>query len=288
MNVLSEQDRAKLRHVRASESSISLERFPDFLIVGPQRTGTTWLHANLREHPEVFLAEPKELFYFSRLQTPEHPRFQSTELSWYLGFFRDPLWRWTLKQALCLARHRRPYRPRIRGEATASYAALDPEVIADIALLNPQLKVIVMIRNPVERAWSHAMKDLVRNAGRRFEDVGEDEFAAFFADPYQLRCAHFVENIGNWKKAFGDQQVFVGLFDDIARRPADFMMDVLRFLGVSSERRYIGSQVEEAVNPATSAEIPPRLRARLEQLLGGDIERLAEVYDLRWPQGGNR
>ena len=66
------------------------------------------------------------------------------------------------------------------------------------------------------------------------------------------------------------------------------MMDVFRLLGVSCERRYIGSQVEEAVETATSAEIPPLLRARLEQLLGGEIERLGEVYDLRWPQGGNR
>ena len=41
---------------------------PDFLIIGPQRTGTTWLHAHLRFHPQIFLSEPKELYFFSSLE----------------------------------------------------------------------------------------------------------------------------------------------------------------------------------------------------------------------------
>ena len=78
-----------LRNVHVSRRDLSLASFPDFLIVGPQRTGTTWLHANLREHQEIFLAEPKEIFFFNRLKTPDHPKFESNDLSWYLKFFRD-------------------------------------------------------------------------------------------------------------------------------------------------------------------------------------------------------
>ena len=159
--------RGKLRWVKVPEEGISLERFPDFLIVGPQRTGTTWLHAHLRFHPEIFLSEPKEIFYFSRLKTPESAKFQSDDLGWYLSFFRDPLWRRAAKTAIALWKYRAFYHPRVRGEATASYAAMDRDVIAEIAALNPDIRVILMIRNPIDRAWSHARKDLVRNTGRR-------------------------------------------------------------------------------------------------------------------------
>ncbi len=269
--MLDESVAGKLRYVRVSDPHIDLDRFPDFFIAGPQRTGTTWLHANLREHPEVFLAEPKELFYFSRLKTPEHPRFQSAELDWYLAFFRDPAWRWLLKQGFCLLRYGRPYRPKVRGEATASYAALDRDVIEEVAVLNPRLKVILMVRDPVDRAWSHAMKDLVRNPGRSFEDVSEEEFVEFFKDPYQLRCADYRTQIDNWRSCLGSDQVLVGRFDDIARRPVEFMQDVCSFLGISGARRLLGRRVEQAVNPSASRPIPPRLRARLEEILADSI-----------------
>jgi hypothetical protein len=186
--VLDDAIRQRLHHVKV-RGDIDLSRFPDFLIVGPQRTGTTWLHAHLRFHPEIFLAEPKELFFFSRLKTRDHPRFQSDDLSWYLRFFEDPTWRWLAKNAVTLWRQRTTYHPRVRGEATASYAALDRDVIDEIAALNPEIKVIMMIRDPVDRAWSHAKKDLVRKTKRRVNEVPESEFRAFFTDPYQRQCA---------------------------------------------------------------------------------------------------
>src|SRR5512143_2401645 len=195
--VVSEAVRTHLRYVRA-QGDEDVSRFPDFLIIGPQRTGTTWLHAHLRFHPQIFLSEPKELYFFSSLKTRDPKRFVSDQLAWYLRFFRDPLWRRAAKTALCLWKHREWYRPIVRGEATASYAALDADVIADIAALNPDVKAILMIRNPIERAWSHAKKDLVRNRQRRFEDVSEQEFRAFFRDAYQLRCAQYVAQHDRW------------------------------------------------------------------------------------------
>src|SRR5512141_1684253 len=123
-----------LKYVKVSPK-VRLEYFPDFLIVGPQRTGTTWLHANLRYHPQIMLSEPKELFFFSALKTPQSPRFQSNELAWYLRFFPEPLWRVLLRNAVSLWKYGERYRPTVRGEATASYAALDRDVIADITTL---------------------------------------------------------------------------------------------------------------------------------------------------------
>lgn len=277
--------RQQLRYVKVSDGT-RLDDFPDFLIVGPQRTGTTWLHAHLRYHPEIMLSEPKELYFFNNLKTPNSPRFRSNELDWYLQFFREPLTRVVLRNAIALRRFGRLYRPKVRGEATASYAALDPDIIAEITALKPGIKVILMIRNPIDRAWSHAKKDLVRNAKRKFQDVAPEEFERFFTDPYQLQCARYVENIDHWSAALQPDHLLVGFFDDIDRRPEALLLEVMSFLGVTSDRRYISGEVRERVNPTAESTIPERHRRFLEALFKDELGKLAQRCGVAWPASG--
>jgi len=275
-----------LRYVKVSDRNLDLRFFPDFLIVGPQRTGTTWLHAHLRYHPQIMLSEPKELFFFSSLKTPDKPRFRSNELKSYLRFFHEPLWRVTLRNLISLWRYHGPYRPKVRGEATASYAALDRDVIADITALNPDVKIILMIRNPVDRAWSHAKKDLARNRGRQLADVSAEELERFFTDPYQRQCARYAENIDTWSACLRPGHLLVGLFDHIDTRPEALLLAVMSFLGVSSDRRYVSDAVRQAVNPTQPSKIPERHRRFLEELLRDDAAQLRERFGLSWPATG--
>ncbi len=274
--------RAKLRYVKLPARNGVFGPFPDFLIAGPQRTGTTWLHANLRFHPEILLSRPKEIFFFNRLKTPEHPKFRSDRLEWYLRFFREPAWLAGLKHALCLWRYGRPYRPRVCGEATASYAALDTDVIGEVVALNPRIKVILMIRDPVERAWSHAKKDLARNRGRDVRDVSRAEFERFFRDDYQRRCARYVEQYENWSAHLPPGHVAVYLFDDIGRRPEDLLLEVMAFLGVASDRRYVSPAARKPVNPTAGEPVPDEYRRLLEDLLREEIRALRERFGLSW------
>ncbi len=288
--MISESAGHALKYVKLRTPSARLDRFPDFLIVGPQRTGTTWLHTHLRYHPEIMLAEPKELFFFSSLKAPDSPRFRSHDLEDYLRFFREPWWRVLLHHAISVWRYRELYRPKVRGEATASYAALDRDVIEDITALKPDIKVILMIRDPIERAWSHAKKDLVRNRGRRFEDVSATEVERFFSDPYQRQCARYVENIDNWSACLRPAHLLVALFDDIDAQPEALLLDVMSFLGVTSDRRYISREVREPVNPTAASKIPEHYRRFLEELLKNDIANLKERLGLSWspPESGSR
>jgi hypothetical protein len=281
VTVIDELRQRQLHWVKMSGHE-ALDRFPDFFIIGPQRTGTTWLHAHLRFHPQIFLSEPKELYFFSSLKTRDPRRFVTDEIAWYLRFFRDPSWRYAAKTALCLWKHWELYRPVMYGEATASYAALDPDVIDDMVALNPEVKAILMIRNPIERAWSHAKKDLVRNRRRRFEDVSAEEFRTFFSDAYQLRCAHYVQQHEHWSARLKSGHLFVGIFDEIATRPEAMLLDVMRFLGVRSERRYIARGVRNPVNPTEAARIPDQHRRFLEDLLGDDLRKLHDRFGLSW------
>jgi hypothetical protein len=261
---------------------VDLSDFPDFLIIGPQRTGTTWIHENLRDHPDILWPREKEVFYFSRVKNPQHPKFVSADLSWYLAQFRDPLWMRAVKTALSLRSSRSLYRPRVRGEATASYAAMDRDVIEEIVVLNPAIRAIMMIRNPIERAWSHAKKDLVRNRGRRFEDVSEIEFEEFFRDPYQLRCAQYAKNHDNWSACLAAGNLFVGKFDDVTARPVQLLGDICRFLGVRAEPRYLGRTVDRPVNPTAPEPIPERYRAMLSELLAAELEQIERRFQMSW------
>jgi hypothetical protein len=271
----------RLRYVEVAARQ-SLDGFPDFLILGPQRTGTTWLHAQLRFHPDIFLAEPKEIFFFSSLKEPESPRFRSRRLDWYLGFFRDPPWRLLVKNAITLWRYGELYRPRVRGEATASYAALDRDVIDEIVALNPRIRAILMIRNPVDRAWSHAKKDLLRKSGRRLEDVPEAELRSFLTGDYQRRCARFVEHCDNWSAALAEGHLLVRFFDEIATRPEALLLDVMAFLGVRAEPRYVSAKVRRAVNPTAPEPIPEQYRELLRGLFAPELESLRRRFGVNW------
>jgi hypothetical protein len=276
--MLSETARRRLNYVQASSADADLHLFPDFLIIGPQRTGSTWLHANLREHPQVMLAEPKELFFFSRLATPDHPGFRSADLNHYLSFFRETRGRIVLKHLHCLWRYGEGYRPLVRGEATASYAALEPAVIADVATLNPEIKAIMLLRDPIDRAWSHAKKDLARKKRRGIDQVPATELERFFRDPYQLRCASYVDNYDHWAAALKPGNLFVGLFEAIRLQPENLLLDVMSFLGVKRDSRYVGSSARTTVNPTSGEQIPERYRRFLEDLLGAERERLRQRF----------
>jgi hypothetical protein len=271
---LSPEDHARLKYVRA-EPGADLSLFPDFLVIGPQRTGTTWLHAHLRHHPEIMLSEPKETFFFSRLKTPNHPKFRSADLDWYLAFFREPWWRRAWKNRQCRRRFGVPYVAKLRGEATASYAVVDADVLDEIVVLNPNVRAILMVRDPIQRAWSHAKKDLARSRARRVEEVPQGEMIRFLTDDYQIRCARYRENFENWRSRLKPRHLFVGRFDDIGSRPRQLLLEVMSFLGVESAERFVGDDVTQAVNPTRGEQIPPRYRAMLEDLLGAEREKLA-------------
>ena len=272
----------KLKFVKISSGKIDLGRFPDYMIIGPQRTGTTWLARNLRIHPQVFCSYPKEIYFFNKLVSPEHPRHRSNELSWYLRFFRDPPSIYMIKMLHSLFRFGEPYRPLVRGEATASYAAMRPELIEEIVALNPDLKAIMMIRDPVARAWSHAKKDLARQFKRPASDVPDEQFRDFFVDPYQLRCGSYTDMIATWSSRLREGNLYVGVYDDIATRPGDFLREVFDFLGVESSVKYVTRLAHARINPTRDDSLPQRHREHLRQLFHEELTRLARDRGLSW------
>lgn len=317
---LDPQTASKLKHVKLLHPQKGAAgTFPDFLIIGPQRTGTTWLEANLRRHPEIFTAYPKEIYFFSRLLQADQNRHSrqyyhfdggqllrkpskgikelgkivyfdylltgranATQLDWYMPFFDHTKRVHASREKEAQEQYGESFRPKVFGEATATYATLHPEVIEDILLINPDIKIILMVRDPVKRAWSHAKKDLMRYSRRKFDDVPEAEFVQFFQDDYQLECANYSGHIQKWSSYLPAENFYVGFHDDVVSKPEDMLLEVFEFLGVTPDPKYISDGVRKRINPTDQTKIPPHYQSMLEDLFKEEKVRLKEVYGRTW------
>ena len=181
---------------------------PDFAIIGAPKCGTTFLYYLLAKHPLVRPAAFKELHYFDLL-------YDKGE-QWYRQCFPSPRFK--------------DGRKTITGEATPGYLA-HPQVPDRIAEIVPQAKLIVLLRNPVDRIYSgyHFFES------RRGRDTSEfDKHArAALEDPRgskMLSQGVYADQIAAWSKVFMREQMLVlkseGFFDD----PRSTLSPVLGFL----------------------------------------------------------
>ncbi len=259
----------RLLHRLAPRSAARL-RLPDFLGIGAQKAGTTWLAENLRLHPEVFIPERKELHYF------------------------DNKWERPLAE---YARHFVAAGDRVCGEITPAYGILSPERIRYVGRILPRLRLVLLLRNPVERAWSHALMDLAARRGRDPAEVSTDEVIAFLESDVAERRGDYPAILDAWNAVFPREQLYVGFFDWIQERPRDLFCEVLRHIGASTdvdwERFPLGKVIVPGVAPGrkghTVEELdgsgpartgrhpcPEPVRRWLTEHYAEDLERLAE------------
>ena len=130
---------------------------PDFLIIGAPRCGTTWVRHNLNSHPDVHCArlpEKLESNFWNELYLPEwnFPRYSEM-----------------LKSD-----------KKIIGEKVALYAAIAKEHLELIAKIIPNVKIIYMIRNPIEQQWSFQLHHLEMN-GLNHDSIHEYLYEFFDA-----------------------------------------------------------------------------------------------------------
>ena len=277
-------------------SNTSEIKLPRFLGVGAPRAGTSWLYQNLKPHPRIWLPPLKELHYFDfqrRGASKYHPiptaRVWAGSWWWYYRHLKQLLGqrgrpggglRWTLRYAFGSRTDRwyaSLFNPDfVSGEITPGYILLPRPVIEDIYRLNPAMKIIMLLRNPVSRAWSAARKAL----GRKIMRATDAQILKIVDTPQTIMRGDYVRAINNWRGVFGDQ-VFIGFFDDLVSAPRDLLRSIFAFLGIDSGDEFIPQTIEKVVNASfNKRELPgnlvPHMYAtyidqlrELEKLVGG-------------------
>jgi hypothetical protein len=232
---------------------------PDWLVVAPPKTGTSWLYANLREHSELFVPKIKELKYFSH-------RFESDDLRCYLDHFREGL-------------------GKSKGEVSPSYSMLPRRTIRLIRRLMPDLKVIYLMRDPIERAWSHARHSFRQgeaNFKGRFgaiDDVTDEEWIVNLRDDWNRLSSDYLGQLERWRSVFPREQVYVGFFEDLTRSPRTFLRHVLEFLAVDPDFADSSAVTLDAVNVGLPREVSPRLNRHLQEMYAERTAELAGYLD---------
>lgn len=202
------------------------ERWPDFFIVGAQNGATTSLYWHLRRHPQVFMPALKEPHHFSQLAPPHRLRYLITQVpspSAYLDLF---------------ARGRQA---RVMGEASTSYL-WEPQAAKRIYRKNPDALIIAILRDPVERAYSHYLMD--RREGwqnRPFFEAIQTDYAAvrkgYGISRLYVELGLYYEQIKRYIDLFGPSRVKVITFDRfrpkaVSAEQCGLAREVALFLGI--------------------------------------------------------
>lgn len=199
-------------------------RVPNFLYLGPSKTGSTWLHEVLSGHPEIYFAGAKDLYFFSRCY--------DRGLSWYSTQFRDA----------------RPEH-KIVGEFSPEYLACREAPERILNCLGPGVRLMVTLREPAARTFSsYLYLNRHQLAAASFRD-------AVRSSPILIDQSRYATHLRNYLRLFDRQAFYIAIFDDLEADPQGFLDGVTGWLGVG--RHVLSPEQFAARLPASSARWPP-------------------------------
>ena len=222
---------------------------PDFLVIGAQRSGTTFLYAALRRHPGIVAAKTKELHYFDRAAADEE----------------------TYCRQLRAHRADAKGKRRLCGEATPYYL-FHPTAPERVAKVNPGVKLIALLREPGRRAWSHyhhavrlgveklsfeqAMAAEPERLAGEVERIRKDPSYRSVSHQHHsyLSRGHYAEQLRAWLEFFPAGQMLVLPAEAMFRHPNRVVSAVAGFLGLPPPERRVRRWWRSRKTPQMPAE----------------------------------
>lgn len=198
------------------------EIWPNFFIAGAARSGTTSLYTYLKQHPQVYLSPIKEPHYFAQI-TPSpaqrHVVHPINRKESYLHLFRGA------GGAVAI------------GEASPSYL-WEPQAPARIQAQIPEARILLLLRDPVERAYSHYLMD-VREGQETlpFEEALQRDWVrpnkGWGVSRLYVELGFYAPGVERFLRLFGPERVKVLFFEDLVQRPEVLLKEVQEFLGLN-------------------------------------------------------
>ena len=267
-----------------------------FFCIGVQKAGTTWLYNNLCAHPEISMALLKEMHFFDDLEEGHNltkRRLKSRTLRkrlWtfsQLGSFRPGnIWKYIwfyryvflkrsdrtvgrYKQLLLKLRHKDT---KVIGDNTPQYSVLSERTIQLIKNHFPELKVVLILRNPVERDWSQMRMML------SLDKLQEDEVDKFIQK--ENRRSDYLSMLEHWSQCFGRNRMKICFFEDLKNDPLALLNDICGFLDVS---RLTAIPHRDPANASPPMEIPDEIEKRLYLKHQDLINQLSTLFENQEP-----
>ena len=271
--------------------------YPDFIGIGAQKAGTTWLHRNLQAHPQIHMPR-KEVHYFDRKiqdrsgvvsrligrsrdaeqwrrqvrqipkQLAKSPSFQ--ELRWNFRYYMRPYDdRW-------YAQIFEPKKGKVSGEITPAYSVLKKERIAHVHRLMPETKLIFFMRNPIERVWSHTVMSFDKVEKGSATAVSDKELLRKIERDSSWKLSNYIRTLENWGSFYPEERIFVGFLEDVHFFPEELLRRLFDFIEVEPhfDERLVGKKI----HTRSDATMPTSVAIQLAKNFHAEISRLGERF----------
>jgi Sulfotransferase domain len=259
---------AKNRHekIAAAQRRAIEGPLPDFVVIGTQKGGTSYFYRLLTEHPLVREAAAKELHFFDN------------KFSEGVGWYRR-----------CFSKGKRvDGHTTITGEASPSYL-FDPRVPERMARIVPEARLIALLRNPLDRAYSHYQMEVRRGKeARSFEEATQEEMSSAEDEGNSadvryayLRRGLYAEQLKRFSFFANRERLLVLKSENLFTGRLEVLERVLRFLRLAP---FVSTLAPSPAGKATYEPMDPHTRRRLEGFFAPHNERLYELLstDFGW------
>ncbi|AOE69165.1 hypothetical protein A7317_19895 [Pseudomonas fluorescens] len=230
-----------------------------FIGIGAQKSGTSWLYEVLSKHPSVSFPAGKEVHFWDA--------HYLNGVGWYSSLFSEE---------------------RCNGDITPAYAILPLDRIREVHQYFPSLRIVYLMRNPIERAWSSARMAL-RRAEMEFCEASDQWFIDHFKSQGSLQRGDYANCLRNWMSVYPRESFLISRYETIAHDPVGFANRVLSHIGLGeffseTHRPELSRPVFEGYKSA----IRPELLQVLHRLYADKIDALSELLEADFSDWKNR
>lgn len=225
----------------------------DFIEIGAKKSATTWIFNCLTDHPEICEPDTKEMHFF------DQPFRYNQGIAEYESYFDQ-----------CSSKT-------IKGEFTPDYLYYE-KVPKRIHKHFPDVKLIVCLRDPVERAFSHySFEKRVKGKTSIYDSFEE----AVNKDDFLVGMGYYYKQLKRYYDLFPEENILVLFYEDLKEPPEEFIQKVYRFVGAEPSD-FITSSVDEKANP-TGEKLVKAKFPWLDSIIyriGNSIDRESKTYIL--------
>jgi hypothetical protein len=176
----------------------------NFLIIGAAKSATTSVSSALAQHPEICFCQPKEPQFFSKIDWRRH-------ISDYHALFKTEA--------------------KLYGEGSTNYTkfpSFNQDIQSDIFEYNPEMKLIYIMRNPIDRIISH-----YTHTYNRGYEKNKNIDDAVMSQSHYIDVSKYATQIEPYIKEFKKEQVLLLFFEDFINKPQDVLNDIYHFLNIN-------------------------------------------------------
>ena len=228
----------------------------NFLGIGAQKCGTTWLYSLLKDHPRLYFPPAKELHFWDNQTFP----VSDLALDSYKKLFSIP-----------------SAEGKLKGEITPAYAFLSLQMIGQIQELMPDVRLFYIIRDPIARAWSSAQMALGR-AEMQIEEASDQWFIDHFRSAGSLARGDYAKCMDNWLKIFKPEQLLLLRYEQIISEPLVLLQQLANHLAIDAAPLLASPMLQKKVFEGPGHPLRPSLKTVLEELYAEPKQRLKASY----------